>query len=247
MTDSNIPVVQTDIATVLSILGRAASDPNTDVAKVEKFLDLYERMAKSNAETEFNAAFSLLHADLPAIAEKGAIKVNDEVRSKYALYEDIVEQTKPALQKHGFAFSGQTVTAEAGKVIFRGTLTHKGGHSRSTDVPLPIDSSGSKNAVQAIKSSLSYGQRIAYTLLLNIVTRGEDDDGQKSDLGYVAITEKQAADLEALIDEVKANKVEFLKWAKVNKIGEIGAAAYNDCVRALRQKGRTPNKPEAKK
>jgi len=42
---------------------------------------------------------------------------------------------------------------------------------------LPLDNSGSKNAVQAVGSSVSYGKRYVMAALLNITTRGEDDDG----------------------------------------------------------------------
>jgi hypothetical protein len=42
---------------------------------------------------------------------------------------------------------------------------------------LPLDTSGSKNNVQAVGSSTSYGKRYTATLLLNIRTKGEDDDG----------------------------------------------------------------------
>ena len=42
---------------------------------------------------------------------------------------------------------------------------------------LPLDTSGSKNAVQAVGTSVSYGKRYVMCAMLNIATRGEDDDG----------------------------------------------------------------------
>lgn len=42
---------------------------------------------------------------------------------------------------------------------------------------LPADVSGNKNAVQAFGSSTSYGKRYVLCALLNITTRGQDDNG----------------------------------------------------------------------
>ena len=59
-------------------------------------------------------------------------------------------------------------------------LSHREGHSEETTLTLDADKSGSKNAVQAVGSSISYGQRYAAVALLNITTRGMDDDGENA-------------------------------------------------------------------
>ena len=58
-----------------------------------------------------------------------------------------------------------------------GVLMHRAGHSMRTSMTLPFDTSGSKNAVQAIGSSVSYGKRYVISAMLNIATRKEDDNG----------------------------------------------------------------------
>ena len=61
-----------------------------------------------------------------------------------------------------------------------GVLRHEAGHKEEAELVLPADVSGGKNPVQAVGSSLSYGQRYVTKLLLNLASRrlGEDDDGQ---------------------------------------------------------------------
>ena len=70
-------------------------------------------------------------------------------------------------------------TVERG-IEVTGVLMHRGGHREETTMLLPADTSGSKNAVQAFGSSTSYGKRYVLCALLNITTRGEDDDGNAS-------------------------------------------------------------------
>ncbi len=54
-------------------------------------------------------------------------------------------------------------------------------------MPLPLDTSGSKNNIQGMGSSLTYGKRYLVTAMLNIVTEGEDKDGNDNP----PITEEQ--------------------------------------------------------
>jgi hypothetical protein len=42
-------------------------------------------------------------------------------------------------------------------------LSHELGHSEETTMTLPLDTSGSKNNVQAVGSSTSYGKRYTAT------------------------------------------------------------------------------------
>ncbi|WP_122221652.1 phosphoadenosine phosphosulfate reductase family protein [Pseudomonas syringae group genomosp. 3] len=72
----------------------------------------------------------------------------------------------------------------------------------ATSIVLPVDATGSKNGVQAVASSVSYGKRYTAGLLLNITTTGEDDDGN----GPVAqltprVTSVQATQLVTLLDK----------------------------------------------
>ena len=58
-------------------------------------------------------------------------------------------------------------------------LSHELGHSESTTLSAPIDASGGKNAIQAVRSAWSYLRRITAESILGIATgyEGDDDDG----------------------------------------------------------------------
>jgi hypothetical protein len=167
-----------DTSAILAVIARAASDQAVDIDKMERLLQMQERVLARGAEAEFSTALAAMQPSLPSIDEKGSIKNRDgQVQSTYALWEDINDAIKPMLSEHGFALSFRVAERE-GKTIVTGVLSHRSGHRETTDITLPADTSGSKNAVQAIGSSISYGKRYAAGALLNFTSRGEDDDGK---------------------------------------------------------------------
>lgn len=241
--EPSAPVVA-ESTSLIQVIERAASNPNVDIEKMERLLAMAERMNAKQAEVAFADALAALQPNLPYISEKGAIMVNDVVRSTYARYEDIMQVLSPLLGSHGFSLTFDTAKPDSGLTCYSGTLTHKAGHSRTATIYLPTDQSGSKNTVQALGSATSYAKRYLVQMLLNIVSRGQDDDGQSATVEY--ITESQAADLQALIEEVGANKDGFLKWLStklkmtVDGLDKIPAKAYKDAVAGLESKRKKP-------
>ena len=156
--------------TLISVISRAASDPNVDIGKMERLMAMHERMLAQQAVVAFNESLSDMQDKLPSVGERG----NAAGRYTYALWEDINAAIKPILKEHGFALSFRTDFADG--VSVTGVLSHRGGHSESTTIRLPTDPSGNKNAVQAVASSVSYGKRYAASALLNLTSHGEDDD-----------------------------------------------------------------------
>lgn len=173
-------------AAIIQVIERAAMNPNVDIDKMERLLQMQERIMERNARSAYSAALAEMQPHLPVITEKGKIVVRDKVTKEiiqstgYALWEDINEAIKPVLAEYGFALSFKTGVMPDGKITVTGILSHRDGHQEETTMALPHDSTGSKNAVQAVGSSTSYGKRYTASALLNITSRGEDDDGEKS-------------------------------------------------------------------
>lgn len=161
--------VQQEAATVLSIISRAATDPNIDIDKMERLLQMHERMQERQAAADFAADLADMQDKLPSIGERG----HAAGRYTYALWEDINAAIKPVLRAHGFSLTFRTDFADG--ITVTGVLLHKSGHREETSIKLPADSSGNKNAVQAVASSVSYGKRYAAGALLNLTSHGEDD------------------------------------------------------------------------
>ena len=226
---SGSTVVEADAGNLMEVISRAASDPNTDVDKLERLMGLYERITAKSAETAFSEAFAAMQIELPEIPERGTAH-----NSTYALWEDINDLIKPILSEHGFGLSFR-VNHRDDKIAITAVLTHKTGHSEQTTMEVPADHSGSKNAVQAIGSSTSYGKRYAAQALLNLTSRGEDDDGAKGGAGQV-ISEDQLLDLRALVEEVKADEAKFCAYFRVDALASLPANKYDAAVKALQAK-----------
>lgn len=158
---------------VLAMIERVATNPEVDVSKLEKMLDMQERVMAKNAEMAFNQAMARLQPVLPVIE-----KTAKADKSKYAKYEDIEAKVRPFYTKEGFSIS-YTSKRDGEMVTYFGTLRHVEGYSITSEIDLPADKSGSKNDIQAKASTMSYAKRYLLTMLLNIVTKDEDTDGNK--------------------------------------------------------------------
>lgn len=172
---SNEMAIQENNDAMLTMIERVASNPDADIAKMEKLLEMRNQEITRQAKGEFYAAFASMQADLPQVEEK-----TKGHQKNYASFEDINKKVQPILQKHGFAISFR-IKQEAALITVTAVLSHKNGYTESTDISLPHDGGGSKNSVQAVGSSTSYGKRYAMCAILNIVTCGEDDDAKASD------------------------------------------------------------------
>jgi len=177
-TQNNLPVSEQTTG-LARMIEQVCMNPEMDVNKLEKMLDMQERVLDKQAEQQFQSDMAEMQAALPVIERNGVIAVNNQVRSKFAKFEDINRAVLPVMQKYGFSITFETQQAQ-GFVNVIGVLRHKSGHRESTQLHIPLDTSGSKNAVQAVGSSVSYGKRYVLSALLNITTSDDDDDGQSA-------------------------------------------------------------------
>lgn len=173
-----VPAEQTPGAAdpVMSMIERLAANPDVDVDKLQRLIDMQKDVMAVNAKAAFNAAFARMQAEIPTVAERGKTD-----KTPYATLEDIIEAVRPVLHRHGFSLSHRTEWPDKGTVKVVGILTHEQGFSRESEFLSAADASGSKNAIQALGSAVAYGRRYTTKDLLNIATRFEDDDGKGTD------------------------------------------------------------------
>lgn len=179
---SSEPATELTTAPSVGMFERLATNPDVDVEKLERLIQMQERIMAHNAKAAFNAAYSRMQAELPEVAERGQIVVKGTVRSHYAKLEDIQVAVKPVLKAYGFAIRHRTEWPEGKANVIRivGILSHEQGHSEESVFEAPMDRSEYRTDIQSMGSTVSYGRRYTTLDLLNISTRGADDDGQKS-------------------------------------------------------------------
>lgn len=211
-----------DAATLMQVIERAARDPSVDIERMERLLQMHERLVAKQAEAAYAEALARLQPKLPIIQERGQIKNNaGTVQSRYALWEDIVGVITPLLAAEGFSLSFR-IGHPDGKIEVTGVLTHQRSHSERTSILLPADTSGSKNAVQAVASSVSYGKRYTAGALLNLRTGEVDDDAQS----YTKVTPEQAAQIEQRLKEANVDRAGFLEFWHVESVEQIIASNF---------------------
>lgn len=209
---ANPPVISAESVTILQIIQQVALTPNADIDKMERLMAMHQNIQALQAKQQFDEALAAMQEELPVIGERGGIKdKNGRVQSTYALWEDVNEMIKPVMAKYGFAITFRTPRNERG-IEVEGVLSHRAGHREVTSIVLPVDASGSKNGVQAVASSVSYGKRYTAGLLLNFTTTGEDDDGNGPAAQVTPrVTSAQAAQLAILLEKCSDKAKEAFK------------------------------------
>lgn len=215
----SLPAVSQESAAVLSMIERVATDPQADITKLEKMLDMQERILNRNAEQAFSADLALMQGELPLVIKNG----EGHNKARYAKLEDINETIRPTLQRYGFAVTFRTNQNEK-SVSITAILSHKMGHREETQLVMPLDTSGNKNAVQAIGSTVSYGKRYALCALLNIST-GDDTDGVINQ-GPQKLSVAQISDLRNALNVAGYQEKDFLLAAGVSDISDIYADRF---------------------
>lgn len=243
--NANLPAVtQNARPDFFSIIQQIAANPEFDANKLTAVIDANERILRFNSESAFNTAMNLCQAEMPRVKRNGKIEFTDKNGQKretpFAKLEDIDEVVRPIYQKHGFSVRYKTGTATLSngdiKPIVYCIISHIGGHTEKDELTLPLDTSGSKNNLQAMGSTISYAKRYMIENAFNIVREGADDDGSKA----FPITEAQAKEIDDLVKETKSDLKKFLEFAKADAIKNIQAKDYDRVINILKEKKRAP-------
>lgn len=223
---SNLPATITPM-----MLIERASASDTSIEKMEQLFTLQLRWEENEARKAYNQAMSNFRSACPTIdrTRKGH-------NTKFAGLAESIETIKPFLAENGLSHQWKT-KQDGSAVSVECTVTHILGHSESTSLSAAPDTSGSKNSIQAIGSTVSYLQRYTLFSILGLSSREMDDDGRAASGANVeTISEDQAHSLESLITEVKANTAGFCTYYKIAEVSELPASKYNAAVAMLEKK-----------
>lgn len=225
---------QSESAAIMSVIERVAMSPDADINKLERMLDMQERVLDRNAKQAFTADLAAMQIELPRVIEHG----EGHNKAKYALLEDINDMLRPVLHKFGFAVTFR-IKNESGLVWVTTVLSHRQGHSEETSIPLALDTSGSKNAVQAVGSSISYGKRYGICAMLNIST-GDDVDGNTTQAQpeIKTITKDQMGKIIHALNSKGITVEAFCKGARINRLDELEALRFQAALNHINDQKR---------
>jgi hypothetical protein len=167
--------VQADGSGAMRLLNQAVENgAGTDT--MEKLIELQERWEENEARKAFDAAMADLRSDLPTISKNNTVS-HSGASYDYEDLSTIVEKVSPAMAEHNLSFRWRTDSEEANNVKVTCIISHRDGHSEETTLSASPDTSGSKNPIQAIGSTVTYLQRYTLKAALGIAA-GPDDDAQ---------------------------------------------------------------------
>lgn len=175
----DIAPATTHVLTPLEMLS-SAIERGADPALLEKLMALSERWEANQARKAFDTAMADAKANMGT--------VHKTTKGNYGMYADFASVARlvdPVLSEHGLSYRFKVNQNERGMQVTC-VVRHRDGHSEETTLFSPVDTSGSKNAVQQIGSTQTYLQRYTLMAALGLAASKDDDGhsaGRKSDSG----------------------------------------------------------------
>lgn len=202
-----------------------------ELGSVKEMLALSKDLAADQARRAFDEAVALAKAEIPVVG-KNAKGHNDKRYADFSAYAKAVD---PVIAKYGLSYRFRT--AQTDKITVTCVLSHKAGHSEENSLSGPADSSGSKNAIQAIGSTLTYLQR--YTLIQALgLAASSDDDGKVSTqtVDDGPISKEQIVAILELITETGTDIEKFCSYFKVEAVPKLPASEFQRAIQSLEKK-----------
>jgi len=233
-----------------------AMQKNYEPAFIDKMLDLQMKFEANEARKAYHEAMSQFKANPPKIEKdrKVSYKAGGGLTEyRHASLANVCEKINAGLGEYGLSAAWKTEQADKG-ITVTCSITHKMGHSESTSLFAAPDTSGSKNSIQAIGSTISYLERYTILALTGLATGDMDDDGNLGGGTIEYITEKQVSELTEMIKNTGTNTAKFLEYlgsslnCEIDSVEHIPERGYRITIAVLKAKAKekAKEKPEAK-
>lgn len=212
-----------------------AVEKGYDLNVIESLMDFQDRLDKKQAKKAFDAAMAEAVNEIPTIAKnkKAIVDKDGNARYRYDDLSEIAETVKPILKKHGLSYRFRT--QQNGLIVsVTCIVSHVDGHSEENTLSASNDTSGSKNAIQAVGSAVTYLERYSLKAALGLAA-AEDDDAKAAGEPAV-ITHEQFAELNKLLDDHEINKAAFCGYMGVEAVADIPQIRFKDAKEAIKKK-----------
>jgi hypothetical protein len=180
MAKSEIQKTESPLTAAAALVQQA--DGKIDVDKLEALLKVQMQWEANEAKKSYVVAMAAFKEKPPEILKDKNVKYHTQkgdVDYKHATLHNVTTCINKALSEHGLTAAWVTSQAN-GSVKVTCKITHIMGHSEETCLDAPPDTTGSKNAIQAIGSTVTYLQRYTLLALTGLATADQDDDGKVS-------------------------------------------------------------------
>ena len=214
----------------LDLLERLVTNPDADVEKMQRIIDMQEQVITRNAKQAFNAAMTQAQNKIELVIAK---EKNEQTHSTYADLKAVLMSAKPIYTSEGFSlmvYEGETEKPAHKRVCV--DIMHKGGHTEKRYGDFAIQTTGIAGKAMMTQihgegSAFTYGRRHLTCMIFNIPT-GDDDDGNLAG-GIVYISEAQVKELKTEL-EARAGVKKFLEHIKIESLDKIQADKFDKAM-----------------
>lgn len=238
MAENQIQKMEGQQSPMVAMIERVVTSPSINVDTMERMFALMERQQAREAEMLFNQAMAAAQAEMLPV-----VKAGKSDKGKYARLDDINQVVVPILGKHGLSISFSTpAPRNPDNVAVACRLSHAGGHSRDfPPLEAPPDNMGAKGTVnktgvQAVGSTITYLQRYAIRTAINVVLDDDSAPDNSPPPAVAKITETDANELRAGIDETGTDMTAFLAAYKIDSLTDLPLAMLADARNAIAAK-----------
>lgn len=217
------------------------------VEELDKLMTLKERYEAGEAEKAYTRAMTKFKADAPEIFKEKQVSYPNKdgtlTQYKHATLGNVAGVIASSLSEYGLAHHWKTALYRDEKGQVRDVevtciITHELNHKESTTLSGAPDTSGGKNAIQGVGSTVTYLERYTLLSLTGLAAIDTDDDGVAAGMEYV--TEEQLEELRALIERIPPkqwNETIFLKaMGKLENLEALPAMQFEKAKRVLEKK-----------
>lgn len=179
MNQSAIEIVKPEPVTPMRLLEIAASQ-NADIDKLHKLMELQMLWEANEARKAFTVAMMTFKKSPPQINKNQHVKIQPQNGRPYeydhATLDHACDMIIPALAAVGISHGWKVNQSE--QIAVTCVLTHELGHKDETTLRASADTSGGKNSIQAISSTVTYLQRYSLLSAVGMAPKGIDKDGK---------------------------------------------------------------------
>lgn len=214
--------IEKSIATSPAQMMSEALARGASLDQLDKLIGLQERWEANEAKKLYHKAMAAFKATPPKIDKDMTVKYGS-TSYKHASLFNVTEKINEALSHHGL--SASWTINQNGAVSVTCKITHEAGYSEETTMTAPADNTGSKNAIQAIGSTVTYLQRYTLLSLTGLATHDQDDDALGAGIPTERISEEEAGRImDAMLELGEELYAKFCKYMKVKEVSDILAS-----------------------
>lgn len=197
---------------------------------IEKLMELQERNERNIGRRAFDQAMAKAKAEIPTIIKNRRVSYENKSGDKTNyVHEDLAEIAKtvdPILSRYGLSYRFRTAQGTNG-ITVTCIVSHEHGYSEETLLSGGADTSGGKNSIQAVGSTVTYLQRYTLKAALGLAA-AQDDDGKQAEqrIGNENISADQWNELTALIEKAGIPEEVVLTAEKISALDFLPARRF---------------------